>query len=545
MLILTLLTACAEDSQNSPSGAVSENAGNNQSGQSQKNLVLPYTQNDVLNPYTAKSKNNQELGRLLYDPILEVDASFNIKYRLAKDITHNGNSCIITLDSAYFSDGTPVTAGDVVYSVNQIKANPECEYYGRVSVIQACTVQSEKAVKFTLTKNCELFLYYLDFPIIKTDTAQRKNSDNRVIPPVGSGRYLFNSDSGRYSLSANQSWIGGNVNVKTIELVVLPDQTAVDHALQVGGIDIYYSDLKDNVFPSMTGGASKYVMRNNLVYLGVGQNSSVMRNKYLRYAVSFALDRESIAKNAYFGLAVAATGPYHADFGPAKGLQIISTAQIKESAIANIALSGYNTKEGGYYLKGSSPLTVKIIYNSENTARASVANQAASNLESVGIKTQVEGLSYNDYTAAVKGGYCDLYVAEMRIGETFDLYPVFTAGGNISFSQGQLSEDSSVSGVSSSEPSASSQAEASLPAEGADTAFGSGAANQKTALQSAYAFFLGTGTMSEMLSCFNNDMPFIPVCHHSAICVYSSGITGDFSPAENDPYYGIENIVIS
>lgn len=566
--VLAVLASCSNGGDNPSSDSSSLSSGS-VSGEAKINgtVTLPYTHNDSLNPYAAKSKNNQELGLLLYDSLFVSDNSFNILPGLASEIKKDTRKCTVTLKDALFTDGTALTADDVVYSVERIKEQPECKYFEGVSVIRQCYAESSKKVVFEFSRECEFFEYCLMFPIIKTGTASLKDVDNKELPPTGSGRYVFEKSASSVLLRANESWYGGNVSVKEIVLSALPDSAAVDHALQTGTVDIYYSDLSDNTMPTLLSGKSCSVPRQNLVYLGVGKKSLLSGDKYLRYAVSAAVDRTDIVKNAYFGQAEAAKGPYHSSLAAVQGQQILQVTADKTSAAENLELGGYSLGENGKYSKNGKAVSLTVVYNSENTTREQAAKLICDQLSRAGIDCTVKACGYAEYVSAIASGWCDLYIAEMKLNRMLDLYPVLTAGGNISFSQSELeytepeastgdsssadkteksTSDSSSGGASHSDDAASgdgtTEATSGQPSGEPDADI-SGAAiseNHKTALQAAYEYYCKNGSLSEMLSCFNSEIPFIPLCHHNAVELYSPRING-LTPTWYDPFYGIEN----
>ena len=47
--------------------------------------------------------------------------------------------------------------------------------------------------------------------------------------------------------------MGGSLNISTITLTDTPDDEALEHAIEVGSLSMYYTDLSDNTLPKMTG----------------------------------------------------------------------------------------------------------------------------------------------------------------------------------------------------------------------------------------------------------------------------------------------------
>jgi peptide/nickel transport system substrate-binding protein len=299
----------------------------------------------------------------------------------------------------------------------------------------------------------------------------------------------------------------------------------------VGTVDWCYSDLQDNAFPKMKG-VSKNVPLNNLVYLGCNIESGFMSIREIRMGVSVALDRTDLVENAYFGVATPAAGPFPTGLEEADGFQSISPKADKESAEAYFKTAGFTRLgEENYYSNGNDTLTLRLVYNKENTARESVARLVSTRLKTAGCKVTVEPLTFEQYQSAIQHGYYDLYVGEMRLPDNLNLYPLLTAGGLISYPASVLEKEPDLSGETT---------------QGADTSFEveEDAVDGFTALRAAYRYQKGEGSLTETLSCINDQLPIIPICHRQGMLIYASFISGEPTPTHGDPFHGIENCTI-
>ena len=108
-----LLSACGGDTNNT-SSVTSE-----PTEEMLDSISLIYNSSDSLDPYKAESKYNRDLSNLLFDPLVKLDEKLQPQNVLAKEITLNGKECTVTLKSVYFTDGSLVTAEDVVFSLKK------------------------------------------------------------------------------------------------------------------------------------------------------------------------------------------------------------------------------------------------------------------------------------------------------------------------------------------------------------------------------------------------------------------------------------------
>ncbi len=473
-------------------------------------VTLPYTSTDSLNPFKVKTKSNTEIVRLLFDSLITVNENFVAENVLADKIILTDENCTVVLKkNIKFTDGSVVTAKDVIYSLNLAKNAKELYYSSNLSNVTSAVEGKDGSIVISLGHADDYFVNFLDFPIIKVSTDGKKNEDNKEVPPIGTGRYTFVEDSGEYRLVSNKNWFNGKINITSINLMNLPDQESVDYAIKSGKISICYSDLSSNIAPSMIG-SSQYVPMNNLVYLGVSSSGN-MCNVSIRRAISYGLNRAEIVSSAYYGAATPAKGIYHSNFYDAVGFQTISETVDVGNVEKSLNQAGYIKKEeNGCFYKNNKPLSLSLVYNSTNSARGLAADLISKQLSKFGINVTVKALPFNEYKNAIIYNSCDLYIAEIKIPANMVPYSLLTAGGLKKVSHDNVTNEKGESIIS--------------------------------AALAAYNMQKGTGTLSETVSCFNEQLPVIPICHRSGKLIYK-GLTEGLKPTTYDPLNGIQNVL--
>ncbi len=532
LLSFCLLVGCAD----SASGTASKGEATSSVAETSKNpITLAYTATDSLNPYLAKTKTNQELAKLLYDGLTVLDSSMVAQLRLAKSIENKGTTVTVVLKDAKFSDGSPVTAKDVIGSYHAALEGEYLSYQDDFKNVKEITQTSGGAVVFELEYEDPYFVNFLDFPVYKQGSEDKQNTDNKSLPPVGCGRYVFHEEKGSYWLTANAHWWGGAVATEKVNLLNLPDDDAIHHAVQVGTVQWYYSDLQTGTLPGGLTTLSKQVPLQNLVFVGCNMNSGAVSRREVRLAISYAISRQTVSETAYFGAAIPAKGMYPAGLEVVSGLQTLEPQSDKQTALSWLEKAGY-TKEDkdGYRVNGNKTFSVRIIYNVENDARASMASLLATQLKDIGCKVKLEPLSFASYQNSVKHGYYDLYIGEMRIPDNLDLYPFLTAGGLITpdISEKPVTQESS---------------NPLIGGEGADGGIlgtQEGADDPSVAARAAYRYHTGKGSLTEMVSCLNEQLPVIPICHRTGMLLYANTISGVPAPLADDPFNGMEGCTI-
>ena len=510
---LIFCAGCSKQNENSNTNT--ELTNNEKSNLS--NFDILYCTRDTFDPYSCKTKQNFELSYLLFDPLVKLDNDYNLNYCLAKEVSLKDAVCTITLKEAYFTDGTKVTVDDIVFSFNKAKNSSTIFAY---SLKNAVSIQKadDKTAIIKLTKKDPYFMYVLDFPILKKDSDNLKNSDNKSLPPIGSGRYLFNED---YSaLIANNKYHGVISNIINIGLVDSPDTESDYHNIEIGLIDYYYSNLQDGEFPKMNG-IKVDVNLNNLVFLGINHNNKYLSNVHFRQALSSAIDRNSIAEKSYYTNAKSSKGPFPAFFAPARDYQTITSSANNEVAITNLQKLGITKKnQKGNYLYNEKEVSLKLLVNMDNSIRTQAAEKIAEQLNSFGFTVQVEKVSRSVYDSRIKSKNYDLYLGEMRLSNNMDLTEL------ISFisSTGYTANKSIVE---------TSSTTSSTPQE---------VRQEITTANAVNKFYNGEYTLGDVLSVFNSELPIIPIVHRTGLCIYSNNIKYNFIPSNSDLFFGIENI---
>lgn len=534
VIMLTVLSACGSGTPDTVSSTDSEPSEDIQ--ETSRSFSLAYCSTDSLDPYTATTRYNKELCGLLYDSLITVDNSYSPLYRLADSIDLEDRSCTITIKDALFSDGTQVSASDVEYSMKKARAS-DTKYKTQLENVYSYSATGSKTLEITLKSIDPYFINLLDFPIIKADSDSKTNDDGKQLPPVGSGRYIF----GDGALAANENYIGGSLNIKTIELVDTPDAESFDHNLELGNISFSYSDLSDNTPLKMTG-KSLSVPLNNLVYLGVNFKNTYLSQPQFRQAVSLALNRNKIVSDCYYNYAQPAAGPYPSGFEDTAGLQTITPTENTNRAVAILSELGYNNKDNDGYLLDSSGnrITLTLLCNLDNNARSQTAQLIKSQLAAAGIFTEIRTVNWNAYLSELNNLSFDLYIGEVKLMNNMDISPLVTEKSGACFGYIKTPAGNNKNDASSSVSNGTSSGDAGSSTDASDNSY-----ITVSAYDMVTAFYKGEASVADVTAAFSAELPVIPLVHRMGQVAYSSDIISGPASTVGDIYSGIENITFS
>ena len=127
----------------------------------------------TFNPCNTKDATSADMAGLLYDGLLSTEPrTGEVIPQLAKSFEISGNDYIIKLRRGLkWTDGTPITVDDVMYTYNEIVfkglGNPSAMYAMMIDgKLPALVKIDDYTVKFTTSKPFAPFLRQLSYPIV-------------------------------------------------------------------------------------------------------------------------------------------------------------------------------------------------------------------------------------------------------------------------------------------------------------------------------------------------------------------------------------------
>lgn len=505
-------------------------------------MTLLYSQADTFNPYTAKTDINRQLCRLLYEPLVKLDNNFKTYYSVAASSELSGKNCKVTLKNINFSDGSRVTADDVVHSFKLAKGSSG-EYSYKLKEVISASASGSGTVVFTLEKADPYALNLLDFPILKKGSENRTDSDSVALPPIGCGRYMIN-ETGDGLVLNGKSFDTAVYSVKKINLINAPDSESVSHYVEVGAADMYYSDISDGNILRMSG-RKVNINLNNLVFLAVNQNYGDLKLNQLRQVISSALDRKTICRDGFYNNALPATGFFNPVWETVKSVQNIQTAADEEITVENLEEIGYNKLDSGGIRKNQSGAQLKfeLLVNSENRMRAAVAQLIASQLGSCGIKIQVVEKPYAEYTAKLSEGDFQLCLTEIAVTPNMDISSLVAQSGTMAFGLPKA-DDKKGDNNSGGKKTPSADEPAQTASDGTVSDNGALLAS-KTITELVSGLYTGANTVADLASVLQTEMPFIPVCYRTGVLFYNDNIENVTDSSVSDIYFSIGSYIIN
>ncbi len=415
---------------------------------------------DSLNPFIVKGSVHWQLRFLMGESLMarSLDEPFSLYGLLAESIeTADDRSWVeFTLrPEARFSDGSPVTVEDVIWSYETLGTIGHPRYHGFFNKVESIQAVGERGVRFTFNvEDRELALLAGLRPILQKaqwDGLDFAESGLDQIPVTSSPYVITDFEAGRFiEFTKNEDYWGHGVapftnglyNLDTMRMEFFGDETAAFEAFKVGDVNtnrefnvakwdsqydfaaIQNGDYVRSILPhSRPSGITGFVMNTRLP-----QFSDIRVRDAMIHAFNFEFINDAMTGGAqpritsYFS-----NSPLAMQDGPATGrvLEFLEpfADQIPADAISGYALpvsdgsernragigaaldlmeqAGYTVQDGVMVDASGAPFTFEILLKSGSSENQSIIDIYVESLSRLGITptiTVVDNAQYSERT---------------------------------------------------------------------------------------------------------------------------------------------------
>jgi peptide/nickel transport system substrate-binding protein len=346
------------------------------------------------------------MGEPLFQSKLFVfDTEGNILSHVATGYTVSDDSLeyIITMrDDIVFSDGKPLTAWDVIFTIETVAKTTT---YLRFDMIKSMEALDDHTVKFTLVQPFSPFIH--DIAKVGIMPAHAYSADYGQ-NPIGSGPYtLAQWDKGQqFIVEPNPSYFGKKSNFDKISFLVLNNDAAFA-AVQRGEIDVAKLDISyarqkvpgyrivkldsmDGVVISMP-----YVPYGTYEVNGLKRGNNVTSDNAIRQALSYAINRQEIVDGAMdgYGLPIYSNNPFTKWDNPANKIQDGDP----EKARQILKEGGWADSDGdGIVEKNGLKAEFGLYYSPGRSEREIVALAVQQYAKEIGVKINLVALAWDE-----------------------------------------------------------------------------------------------------------------------------------------------------
>lgn len=360
-----------------------------------------------LMPFLHTDTASGSVTGLVFSGLTKADKNLEIVGDLAEcwEVSEDGTEIKFFLRRGVrWHDGAPLTSRDVKFTFEAM-LDPEnaCPYAASYMDIERIEAPDDHTVVFKYSRPYAPALSKLGAAIIPEHLL--KGEDLRESPfkrdPLGCGPYVFKKwkTDQHIILEANDDYFEHRPNIGRYVSRVIPDQAVQFLELVTGGIDNMSLNSYQYFYRTNTErfkadfNKYKYLSR-AYTYVGYNLNDPLFKDKRVRKALSYALDKNEIIKGVLFGLGEPCTGPFFKET-PYYNHDAEDYAYDKEKALALLKEAGWrDTDRDGILDKDGLDFKFTIITNQGNKEREDIATLIQRQWRELGIDAEVRIIAW-------------------------------------------------------------------------------------------------------------------------------------------------------
>ncbi|MBK1794088.1 ABC transporter substrate-binding protein [Devosia sp. WQ 349] len=346
----------------------------------------------TLDPRQSRDSSANRVADLIYSGLVHITPGLEAVPDLAAGWeSPDPQTVIFTLrPDLKFSDGSPLTAEDVVYTFTTLLDAdfnaPQRALYAPISAIEAVDATT---VKFSLSAPYAPLLSYLDIGIVSKALAE--SGHDLALNPVGAGPMKLSNwvRGSEIILEKNENFWGTAAAFDSVSFKVIGDNSARAQAFEAGDLDVIQSPLPPQDIERLRGDdrfGNVVIPGLGVTYVHFNVNDPLLADVKMRQAFSMLIDQETIVNDIYQKVDEVATSillPSSWAYDP----KIVQPAFDFDGAKALFAEAGWtDTNNDGFLDKDGAPLEVILSTHSEDTNRVQTVEFMQAMFEQAGVK---------------------------------------------------------------------------------------------------------------------------------------------------------------
>lgn len=383
-------------------------------------LTMAYYPEKSMNPLNATDFTNRTLFSLMYQGLFSVSSDYKAVPILCSSfrVSSNNKTYVYYLEDATFSDGTPVTADDVIATYEA--ARKSTYYGGRFTYVDSVTINDDGGICFALTTPYENFSLLLDVPILKASEVESER-------PLGTGPYTLEEGLSGTHLRRDMTWWCGDVTLaataESITLIEAVDASHIRDQFEFYDVGLVCANPCSGTYADYRCDYELWDCDTGIMlYLGFNINYSqdaIFEDPDLRSAMTYAIDRNAINEKYYNGYAKVASlpaepgTPYYSEslaerysYDSMRFIQVLSQTDLPNDPIV-------------------------LIVNSDDSVRLAVANYIAEVLTDYGMSVEVKAYPTSGYRSVFISGHYDMYLGQVKLSANMDLSEFYRTYGEL------------------------------------------------------------------------------------------------------------------
>ena len=346
-------------------------------------------------------------GEHVHEPLIQstltvTNTDLTIGYDLATGYSVSGDGLTWTVtirNDAYFTDGEPLTAADVAFTYNTVKATSSVNDFTMLDYAEAA---DNTTVVFHMTRPFSIWPYTMAVVGIVPEHAY--DSATYGANPIGSGRYMLEQwDRGQQViLTANPDYYGEPPRIQRV-IILFMEEDAAFLAAQAGQVDVAYTSATYSNETVEGYSLASYASVDNrginlpAVPAGTDSEGRAAGNDFtadvlVRRAINIGIDRQEMIDNVLNGYGT----PAYSICDQLPWYNEASEVEYDpEGAAALLDEAGWTMGEDGVRTKDGARAELNLLYANGDSVRQALAADLANQLGELGIACTIEGVGWD------------------------------------------------------------------------------------------------------------------------------------------------------
>lgn len=288
-------------------------------------IVVAATSDTLIDQLDAASYNgSMEAYQLIYEGLVDYGHKGEIIPKVAEtwEISEDGKVYTFKIrKNIKFSDGSPCNAKAVKFSIERWAGKEEHSWLKVSLGYEKIEVVDENTIKIYFNKKYHRTLEELSFPrpvrIMSPNSVEPAGDPNgKFVKAIGTGPWMIKNyiKDQETVLVPNTYYWGQKPHIQELTLKLVPDVQTRMMALQSGEIDIAGGQISSVAVDNLKTLENdknlniKTVPSTTSYFFVCNMENEILKDKQVRKAIGYAIDKENIANNLFNGIGNPAKG---------------------------------------------------------------------------------------------------------------------------------------------------------------------------------------------------------------------------------------------
>lgn len=372
-------------------------------------LLFPIASNATPNPITVPDGlSSILLDKNLFAQLVRPDNNTDQPVpdlAQAWEISKDGLTYTFHLRDAVFHDGTPVTAGDVKFTMDLIMAPTTTGgFRTNMGPLKSTNVIDAKTVQMVMSEPYGPFLTMLQYniPVLPEHALQGQdiNKPTKFVEnPIGAGPYRWKEvvQGDHITLTAFDKYWDGAPKIPQVIYEIIADVDTQIAKLKAGELDFVMVEPSQIASIQGSNVQMSYANQTNYYYMGVNDQRPLFKDYRVRQAMAMALNRQSMLKDVYLNHGQLIASPIDPTMAWAFDKSLQPWPYALNQAKALLQQAGCTIKNGVLTSRSGQPYDFKILVDIGNPTRKQFGLIAQQSWQQLGMKPQMDFEEFNNW----------------------------------------------------------------------------------------------------------------------------------------------------